>query len=73
MHIASRNAKELHAGYLVTNGVLAPVVMFYDAKPRLVKTPVEGKPSTMSPNHTCQCLLLILSYSICHFSTARYL
>ena len=78
MHIADRNAKEFQAGYLVTNGtrttrysihfytntlVLVPFVTFYDAKPQLVKTPVEGKPSTISPNHTCQCSLLILSYN----------
>ena len=34
--------------------VLAPIVTFYDAKPQLIKTPVEGKPSTISPNHTYQ-------------------
>ena len=47
----------------------------YDAKPQLVKTPVEGKPSTISPNHTCQCSLLILSYNISpsNFSIAHYL
>ena len=86
MCIAARNAKKLQAGYLVTNGtrttcysihfdtnasVLAPFLTFYDAKPQLVKTPVDGKPSTISPNHTCQCSLLILSYNInpSHFST----
>ena len=68
MHIAARNVKELQAGYLVTNvtrttrysihfctntHVLAPVVTFYDAKSQLVKTPVDGKPITISPNHTC--------------------
>ena len=90
MCIAARNEKELQAGYSVTYGtrtthysihfytnmrVLAPVVTFYDAKTQLVKTPVEGKPSTISPNHTCQCSLLILSYNISpsHFSTAQYL
>ena len=67
MRIAARNPKELQAGYLVTSGtrtmlysmhfytnahVLAPFVTFYDAKPQLIKTPVEGKPSTIS-NHTC--------------------
>ena len=89
MRIAARNAKEPQAGYLVANGtrtthysihfytdvrVLAPFVTFYDAKPQLVKTLVEGKPSTISPNHTCQCSLLILSYNInpSHFSTAQY-
>ena len=89
-HIAARNAKELQAGYLATSGtrtthysihfytnagVLAPCMTFYDAKLQLVKTPVEGKPSTISPNHTCQCSLLILSYNISpsHFSIAHYL
>ena len=48
-------------------GVLAPYMTFYDAKLQLVKTPIEGKLSTISPNHTCQCSLLILSYNISHF------
>ena len=67
MRIVAKNVKELQAGYLLTNGrrttrysihfytsarVLVPFVMFYDAKPQLVKTPVEGKLSTISPNHT---------------------
>ena len=54
---------------------LVPVVIFYDTKPQLVKTPVEGKPSTISLNHTCQCSLLIISYntSPSHFSAAHYL
>ena len=90
MCIAARNAKELQAGYLVANGtrtacysihfytnvrVLVPFVTFYDAKPKLIKTPVEDKPSNISPNHTCQSSLLILSYDInpSHFSTAHYL
>ena len=90
MCVTARNAKELQAGYLATNGtrtmrysihfyinvgVLVPYRMFYDAKPQLVKTPVEGKPSTISTNHTCQCSLLILSYNISpsHFSIAHYL
>ena len=57
MRIAARNAKEPQVGYLVANGtrtmrysiyfytntrVLAPFVTFYDAKPKLVKTLVEG-------------------------------
>ena len=63
--IASRNVKELQVGYLKTNGtrttrypihfytntcVLVPFMTFYDTKP----TPVEGKPSTISPNPTCK-------------------
>ena len=71
MYIASRNAKELQAGYLVTNGtrtmcysihfytdvrVLAPIVTFYDAKLQLIKTRVEGKPSAISPNRTYRLL-----------------
>ena len=85
MCVTARNAKELQVGYLATNGtrtmcysihfyinvgVLVPYMTFYDAKPQLVKTPVEGKPSTISTNHTCQCSLLILSYNISpsHFS-----
>ena len=67
MYIASRNAKELQVGYLVTNGtrtmcysidfyrdvcVLAPIVTFYDAKSQLIKTRVEGKLSAISPNRT---------------------
>ena len=80
--------KELQAGYLATNdtrttrysthfytnaGILAPYMMFYDAKLQLVKTPVEGKPSTISPNHTCQSSLIMLSYNISpsHFSNAH--
>ena len=39
-------------------------VKFYDANSQLIKTSVEGKPNTISPNHTCQCSLLILSYNI---------
>ena len=56
--------------FYINVGVLVPYMMFYDAKPQLVKTPVEGKPSTISTNHTCQCSLLILSYNISpsHFS-----
>ena len=90
MRIAARNTKELRVGYLATNGTrtmrnsihfytnvgdLAPYMTFYDAKQQLVKTPVEGKPSTISPNHTCQCSLLILSYNISpsYFSIAHYL
>ena len=77
MSIAARNTKEPQAGYLVTNStrttcysihfytntcVLVPFVMFYDAKPQLVKTPVEGKPSTISPNHTYMPMLVTNVY-----------
>ena len=76
MGIAARNTKELQVGYLVTTGtrtarysiyfytnahVPMPFVTFYDAKLQLVNTPVEGKPCTISLNHTCQCSLLTLS------------
>ena len=61
--------------YLQMRVLLRPYMTFYDAKPQLVKTPVEGKPSTISPNHTCQCSLLILSYNVCpsYYSIAHYL
>ena len=54
--------------------VLEPFVTFYDAKLQLVKTFVEGKPSTISLNQACHCLLLILSYNISpsYFSTTHY-
>ena len=84
-HNSVRNARELRADYLVTNCTrsthysihsytntyaLAPCMNFHDAKLRLFKTTVEGKSSTISPNHTCQSSLLILSYNISpsHFS-----
>ena len=54
---------------------LAPIMTFYDAELQLFKAPVEGKPSTISPNHTCLCSLVILSYIISpsQFSTAHYI
>ena len=89
MHIAISNARGLQAGSFVTQWykkhvhsihfctnvrVLIPTVMFYDVKPQLVKTPVAAKPSGISPNHTCQCSLVILSYNISpsHFSTVDH-
>ena len=55
--------------------ILILVTMFYDARPQSVKTPVAAKPSGISPNHTCQCSLVILSYYISpsHFFTADHL
>ena len=65
---------QLHTLY--TNAcILIPVMTFYDAKPWSVKTPVAAKPSGVSPNHPCQCSLVILSYYISpsHFFTADHL
>ena len=47
----------------------------YDAKPQYVRTPVAAKPSGISPNHPCQCSLVILSYYITpsHFLTVDHL
>ena len=51
--------KHVHPIYFYTNlHVLIPTVTFYD-----VKTPIAAKPSGISPNHTCQCSLVILSYT----------
>ena len=36
-----------------------PDTMFYDAKLQSVKTPVAAKPRGISPNHPCQCPLVI--------------
>ena len=87
MHIAARNTKELQTGYLVANGtrttrysihfytnmrVLVPFVTFYDAKPQLIKTSVEGKPSTVSLNNTYQCSFTNTKLHLSHFSTAYY-
>ena len=68
-----KNYTLLHT-FLYKCGCSCALYDVYDAKPQLVKTPVEGKPSTISPNHTCQCSLLILSYNISpsHFSIAHY-
>ena len=92
MHIAARNTKELQVSYLVTNGtrtmcciphhfytnvhVLASFITFYDGKPQPIKNPLEGKPSTISPNHTCYVhYYVMLSYdiSLSHFFIAHYL
>ena len=63
--------KHAHSIHFYTNArVLIPVVTFYDAKPQSVKIPISAKPSGISPNHTCQCSLVLLSYNISpsHFS-----
>ena len=90
MYIAASNAKGPQAGSVVTQWykkhahsihfhtnarVLMPVVTFYDVKPQSVKIPISAKPSGISPNHTCQCSLVLLSYNISpsHFFTADYL
>ena len=68
--------KHAHSIHFHTNvRVLKPVVTFYDVKPQSVKIPVSAKPSGISPNHTCQCSLVLLSYNISpsHFFTADYL
>ena len=44
-----------------------PAMIFYDAKPQSVKTPVAAKPKGILPNYTCQCLLVILSYDTAQF------
>ena len=81
MCIAVRNAKEPQAGYLVASGtrtmrysthfytnahVLAPFVTFYNAKLQLIKTPVEGKPNTISPNHTYMTIMFITNTKLQH-------
>ena len=65
---------QLHIFYTNTR-ILIPVMMFYDAKLQSDKTPVTAKPSGISPNHPCQCSLVILSYymSPSHFFTADHL
>ena len=90
MYIAASKAKGPQAGSLVTQWykkhahsihfytnarVLKPVVTFYDVKPQSVKIPISAKPSGISPNHTCQYSLVLLSYNISpsHFFTADYL
>ena len=90
MYIASNNAMRAPSGSFVsqwhkkhaqlhtfyTNArILIPVMTFYDAKPQSVKTPVAAKPSGISPNHPCQCSLVILScyLSPSHFFTADHL
>ena len=90
MYIAASNAKGPQVGSFVTQWykkhaysihfyinarVLMPVVTFYDVKPQSVKIPISAKPSGISPNHTCQYSLLLLSYNISpsHFFTADHL
>ena len=68
--------KHAHSIHFYTNArVLKPVVTFYDVKPQSVKIPILAKPSGISPNHTCQCSLVLLSYNISpsHFFTADHL
>ena len=57
---------QLHTFYTNTH-LLIPAVTFYGAKLQSVKTPVAAKPSRISPNHPCQCSLVILSYYISPF------
>ena len=90
MYIAASNAKGPQAGSVVTQWykkhahsihfhtsarVLMLVVTFYDVKPQSVKIPISAKPGGISPNHTYQCSLVLLSYniSLSHFFTADYL
>ena len=68
--------KHAHSIHFYTNArVLMPVVTFYDVKPQSLKIPISAKPSGISPNHTCQCSLVLLSYniSLSHFFTADHL
>ena len=84
MYIASNNAMRAPSGSFVsqwhkkhaqlhtfyTNArILIPIMTFYDAKPQSVKTPVAAKPSGISPNHPCQCSLVILS---CYISPSHF-
>ena len=90
MYIAASNTKGPQAGSFVTQWykkhahsihfytntrVHKPVVAFYDVKPQSVKIPILAKPREISPNHTCQCSLVLLSYNISpsHFFTADHL
>ena len=68
--------KHVHSIHFYTNAlVLIPIVTFYDVKPQSVKIPISAKPSRISPNYSCQCSLVLLSYNITpsHFFTADYL
>ena len=69
----TRSTRTIH--FYTNARVLKPVVTFYDVKPQSVKIPISAKPSGISPNHTCQCSLVLLSYNISpsHFFTADHL
>ena len=86
MYIAASNAKGLQAGSFVTQWykkhvysihfhtntrVFIPAVTLYDVKPQSIKIPVSAKPSGTSPNHRCQCSLVIPRVIKTHNSESR--